>query len=340
MPQIYSQSFAMPGPALLVHGGAWDIPDDALDDHREGVETAVEVGREVLTEGGTALDVVTETVAALEAHGAFDAGCGAMLNQDGEAELDAGVMDGATLDYGSVMAVRRIAHPVRAARRLLDAGRGQVRMLAGAGAEEFAEAEGLALVDNETLICERERTRFRDLREQTEAHHPSRSFRPGAQTPLGGHDTVGCVARDREGGVAVATSTGGTPYKPPGRIGDSPLPGAGFYATENAAASATGWGEAIAAVVLASRTVDAIARGAVPEDAVRERLADMHARVHDHDGKGATGGLIALDAKGRGAVAYTTPRMARGGWHAGGEMWGEVELWSRRSCKCGGVKRS
>ena len=306
----------MPGPALLVHGGAWDIPDAVVRDHRDGLREALGVGRQLLRDGGAALDVVTETVAALEAHGAFDAGCGAMLNQDGAVELDAGIMDGATLRYGSVMATQRVAHPVRVARRLLADDRGQARMLVGEGAERFADAEGFALVDNDALVCERERARYEQLRTEADRVVPSRSFRPQA-----GHDTVGCVARDANGRLAAATSTGGTPFKPPGRVGDSPLPGAGFYATEGAAVSATGWGEAIAAVVLACRTADAVHGGATPEEAARARLLHMHDCVDDPDGEGATGGLLVLDADGHGAVAFTTPRMARAGWHAGGEAW-------------------
>jgi beta-aspartyl-peptidase (threonine type) len=318
---LRSQSFAMPGPALLAHGGAWEIPDNACDDHRDGLESALRTGRELLVNDVAALDVVTETVATLEAHGAFDAGRGAMLNQDGEAELDAGVMEGHTLAYGAVLAVQRIAHPVRVARQLLAAGEGQVRMLAGEGAERFAEAQGFELIEKEDLICDRERDRFAALRKQAEHFYPSQSFRPGAMPSLRGHDTVGCVARDADGQLAAATSTGGTPFKPPGRVGDSPLPGAGFYATEGAAVSATGWGEAIAAVVLASRTVEAIRQGKEAEAAVRTRLADMHAQIQDRGGQGATGGLITLDARGNGAMAFTTPRMARGGWHANAEPW-------------------
>lgn len=323
---ICSASFQMKGPGLLVHGGAWDIPDAACAAHREGLRGALARGRSVLTSGACALDVVTEVVAHLEAHGAFDAGCGAMLNQDGRAELDAGVMDGATYNYGSVIATQKIRHPVRVARRLLDAGRGRVRMLSGAGAERFAEAEGFPLIENSALVCERERARYRRLRAAADSFHPSASFLPGAtgeapEASAGGHDTVGCVARDHHGNLAAATSTGGTPFKPPGRVGDSPLPGAGFYATEHAAASATGWGEAIAAVVLSSRAVDAVERGEAPEAAAHDGLLTMHRRIRNPDGEGATGGLLVLDATGHGAYAFTTPRMARAGWHAGSTAW-------------------
>jgi beta-aspartyl-peptidase (threonine type) len=309
---------------LLVHGGAWDIPDAVLDDHRDGLRTAVDRGRELLVDGAPALDVVTAVVATLEGHGAFDAGRGAMLNQDGEAELDAGVMDGATLAYGAVMATRRLPRPVRVARRLLEAGEGRVRMLAGEGAERFAAAEGMDLVENAHLACDRERERYERLRAQAEAVHPSTSFLPGAPHADAGADTVGCVARDEEGHLAAATSTGGTPFKPPGRVGDSPLPGAGFYATTGGAASATGWGEAIAAVVLSSRAVDNLGRNGHPEQVARRRLRHMHEAVANPEGEGATGGLLLLSADGQGAWAHTTPRMARAGWRAGGEPWVDV----------------
>ncbi len=321
---LTSGAFDDSGPALLVHGGAWAIPDDVLDDHRAGLRDAVATGRDQLRAGAAALDVVTTVVATMEADGAFDAGTGAMLNQDGEAELDAGVMDGTTLDYGAVMSVRRIARPVRAARRLLDAGNGRVRMLAGEGAERFAETEGLAMVENEALVSDRERARYETLRRRADELHPSYSFLPGAPGEDSGADTVGCVARDEAGRLAAATSTGGTPFKPPGRVGDSPLPGAGFYATDTGAASATGWGEAITAVTLSSRSVFDLNDGLHPEAIARERLTHMHEAITNPDGDGATGGLLLMDERGRAAWAYTTPRMARGGWQRGGKIWVEV----------------
>ena len=320
---LHSRSLAPParpdGVALLVHGGAWAIPQDETAAHCDGMRQALARGRDLLLAGTPALDVVAEAVAVLEGHGAFDAGRGAVLTRVGTVELDAGVMDGATLDFGAVACVRRVAHPVRLARRLLERGEGQVRLLTAEGAEQFAEAEGFALVDNAALICDRERRRYDHLRQQAERFHTSHPFLPPRdRMPM---DTVGCVARDRKGRLAAATSTGGTPFRPTGRVGDSPLPGAGYYANEHAAASSTGWGEAIAAMLLAGRAVDTVAASQGPEDAVREQLHAMHQRITNRDGEGATGGLILLDRKGRGAWAFTTPRMARGGWREGGEIW-------------------
>ncbi len=313
---------ALDGPCLLVHGGAWDIPDDACAAHRDGLRQAVARGRTLLEEGAPAVEVAAETVAVLEAHGAFDAGRGAMLNRDGVVRLDAGLMNGATLDYGAVIGVARIVQPIRVAHRLLVRSDGQARILTREGAEAFAEHEGFGLVDNDTLICERERARHAALQAEAKQHHTSHSFLESAGAP---RDTVGCVAKDRDRRLAAATSTGGTPFAPPGRVGDSPLPGAGFYANEHAAASATGWGEAIAAMALTVRSVDAAARGEAPEAAARQRLADMHAAIRNRDGDGATGGLIVMDASGRSAWAFTTPRMARAGWRAGEEPWVRVE---------------
>jgi len=306
---LHSRQIETRGPLLLVHGGAWDIPDAALESHREGLQSVLEVGTAALREETGALAGVTTATRALEAHGAFNAGYGAMLNQAGEAQLDAGVMTGA-LDYGAVMATRRLEHPVGVARRLLETGEGRVRMLAGEGAERFADATGTDLVPNETLVHPRERRRHERIRAQAEANHPSRSFRPGGVDPQG-RDTVGAVMRDATGTFAAATSTGGTPFKPPGRVGDSPLPGAGFYADAQVAVSTTGWGEAIAAVGLARSVRERVRAGDSAEAAARASLSRMHEQVRAPDGEGATGGCIVVTPE-EAAVAFTTPRMARG----------------------------
>ncbi|MFB6272980.1 MAG: isoaspartyl peptidase/L-asparaginase family protein [Salinibacter sp.] len=307
---LHSRQIDAPGSLLLLHGGAWDTPDGVLDEHRTGLRAALDAGEGLVERNRDALDIVTETVGALEDHEAFNAGYGAMLNQDGTAELDAGVMEGATLDYGAVMATQRLAHPVRVARRLLTEGEGRVRMLAGNGAERFAEAQGIELVSNEALVCPRERRRYDRIQAQAEADHPSRSFLPSASN-LGGADTVGAVARTESGHLAAATSTGGTPFKPPGRVGDSPVPGAGFYADAHVAVSATGWGEAIAAVGLARDIRERVRDGTSAEPAARRSLRRMHEEVTSPDGEGATGGCIVVTPDDA-ACAFTAPRMARG----------------------------
>lgn len=307
------------GACLLVHGGAWAIPDEELAAHKDGLEQAIDRGKALLLGGASALEAVVETVALMEAHGAFDAGRGSVLTREGHAELDAGVMDGTGLAFGAVAGVRRLLHPVRTAARLAG-GDGSVRLLGGKAAEQFAAKAGQPLVDPAVLVSAREQARFETLRAQA-GYHPVDPFLPD-DAPRG---TVGCVARDQEGRLAAATSTGGTPFRPAGRVGDTPLPGCGFYATPAAAASATGFGEAIATVLLCGRAVDAVEAGQTPEVAARVRLLHMHDAVRTPDGRGAAGGLLLLGASGQGAWAFTTPRMARGGWAEGGPTWWAVD---------------
>ena len=298
------------GPVVLVHGGAWDIPDRDLAAHRDGLARALRVARHHAETGAAALAVAVEAVAALEAHPAFDAGRGAVLDRDGLPQLDAGVMDGADRRWGAVANVRAVASPIRAARALLDAD-GQARLLVADGAERFAAEVGLPAVDPSAHVVPRERERYDRLR----AHPDFGSGRwagqmdvPRGDAPQG---TVGCVVRDADGRVAAATSTGGAPLTRAGRVGDSPVPGAGYLATARGGASATGWGEAILTVQLSARAVGALP-GLAPADAARQSLAHM-AEVVRWAGP-ATGGLIVVGADGRAGWAFSTPRMARAWW--------------------------
>jgi len=298
------------GPILLVHGGAWAIPDDALADHRDGLQQALGRGQALLEAGAPAVEVVREVVATMEAHGAFDAGRGAVLTDQGMVELDAGLMDGTTHVFGAVAGLTRFLHPIRIADTVRTEGQGKVRLIVGTGAEAFAERHGHASIDPAALIHPREQARFEALREAAR-YHTSDSFR----APRG---TVGCVVRDGQGYLAAATSTGGTPYRPAGRVGDSPLPGGGFYATRHAAASATGWGEAIATVLLCGRVVwEAEGNTQAAEALVRTRLQHMAKTVQSPSGEPATGGLLLVTQDGQASWGYSTPRMARGCWIAG-----------------------
>ena len=297
------------GPALLIHGGAWDIPENEWSAHIDGLHEVRDTGRRLLEAGSRAIDVVTEVVALMELHGAFDAGRGSVLTNDGTVEMDAGIMCGTRSAFGSVALLQETKHPVRLARLLLDAEHAPARFMAGVRADELARASGLQMEPNAWFRCARERDRHARIAEQADTYHTSDTFhaRPAPQ------GTVGCVARDVNGHLAAATSTGGTPFRPCGRIGDSPLPGGGFHADAHAAASATGWGEALAASMLCGRSVlTAHERSAT--DAIESELRSMYARTTAADGSGATGGIILLTARGEGAVAWTTPRMARAGW--------------------------
>ncbi len=300
------------GPLVLVHGGAWDIPLDETDAHLDGLERALRVARRAVERGADALVVAVEAVAALEDHPAFDAGRGSVLDRDGQPQLDAGVMDGATLRWGGVANVRRLKNPIRTARALVGAD-GQARLLVGEGAERFAAELGHPSVPPSALVVEREVERHARLSEHA-AFHTSAAFAGAMDVPRG---TVGCVARDAAGRLAAATSTGGAPYTRAGRVGDSSIPGAGYFADGCGAASATGWGEAILTTQLASRAVASVERGDASVDAARESIEDLAARVRWPGAALATGGLIVVAADGTAGWAFSTPRMARGWWRPG-----------------------
>src|SRR6266852_7256520 len=297
-------------PSLIVHGGAWDIPDESVDACKAGCRRALAAGWSILNDGGSALDAVQAAVVVLEDDPAFDAGFGSHLTLDGHVECDAIVMDGSTLRAGSVASLRHIRNPIRLARRVLE--NCPHMMLVGGGAERFAVDQGLELCEPEDLIAEVERNAWLKCRNGTHAtaHHR-------------GHDqgTVGAVALDRDGRLFAATSTGGTCCKLPGRVGDSPLIGCGCYAdVESGGVSCTGYGEAIMKVVLAKTATDFLRRpeicvntpGASSCDlstadiAAREAIHFLGKRTH------ATGGLILLDRHGNPGFAFNTPRMAYG----------------------------
>jgi beta-aspartyl-peptidase (threonine type) len=284
-------------PVLVVHGGAWAIPDDMVEVHLNGVRHAMAAGWRVLGGGGAALDAVEEAVVIMEDDETFDAGRGSFLNREGKVQLDALIMDGATLRAGGVGCVERIANPIRAARKILSDSP-HVYFVAE-GAERFAAEHGIPLCRNEDLIIPREVERLREFQARA-AEENADLFAPTIS-----HDTVGAVALDRDGNIAAATSTGGTLNKAPGRLGDSSLIGCGCYAdNRTAAASTTGWGEPIMKLVLAKWAADRVASGNSPEWAAPEAIDYLKTRVNGH------GGMILLDSRGRFGIAHNTPRMA------------------------------
>ncbi len=287
----------MHDPVLVIHGGAWAIPDDMVEAHLNGVRNAMAAGWRVLERGGPALDAVEEAVVIMEDDETFDAGRGSFLNRDGKVQLDAFIMDGATLRGGGVGCVERIANPVRAARKILSDSP-HVYFVAE-GAERFAAEHGIPLCRNQDLIIPREVERLREFQAR------AADARADLFAPTISHDTVGAVALDGEGNIAAATSTGGTLNKAPGRLGDSSLIGCGCYAdNQTAAASTTGWGEPIMKLVLAKWAADRVATGSLPEWVAAEAINYLKERVDGH------GGMILLDARGRFGIAHNTPRMA------------------------------
>jgi beta-aspartyl-peptidase (threonine type) len=306
-------------PVLVVHGGAWAMPDDMVEAHIHGVRNALAAGWSVLGRGGAALDAIEEAVVVMEDDETFDAGRGSFLNRDGRVQMDALIMDGATLRAGGVGCVERVRNPVRAARKILSESP-HVYFVAE-GAERFAAEHGVEMCANEELVIAREVERLREYQAAIktptsraegarEMGHPTREsgdLAPGSEmfAPEISHDTVGAVALDRAGNIAAATSTGGTLNKAPGRLGDSSLIGCGCYADNlSAAVSTTGWGEPIMKLVLAKWTADRVLAGNLPEWAAQEAMNYLKQRLNGH------GGIIVLNAAGQVGIAYNTPRMA------------------------------
>jgi L-asparaginase / beta-aspartyl-peptidase len=287
-------------PVLVIHGGAWAMPDDMVEAHLRGVRNALAAGWRVLERGGPALDAIEDAVIVMEDDETFDAGRGSFLNREGKVQMDALIMDGATLRAGGVGCVERLRNPIRAARKILSESP-HVYFVAE-GAEKFAEEHGIKLCRNEDLVIPREVERLRLYQDAAgdSANDGNDLFAPSIS-----HDTVGAVALDRDGNIAAATSTGGTLNKAPGRLGDSSLIGCGCYADNlSAAASTTGWGEPIMKLVLAKWTADRVSAGNLPEWAAKEAMNHLKQRLNGH------GGIIVLNAQGQFGIAHNTPRMA------------------------------
>jgi len=308
--------------ALAIHGGAGALPRSALTPEREqdlrgGLEAALTAGARVLAVDGSALDAVEAAVVVLEDHPLFNAGCGAVLTIDGTAELDAAIMDGTQLRAGAVTQVRRAKNPIRLARRVLE--RLPPVFLAGDGADAYAAEAGVALVDNAYFITDERREQLAALRRAQSPAGPNRGGQPPAASdllhPPDMPGTVGAVARDRHGRLAAATSTGGIVGKRRGRVGDSPVIGAGTYADDAACAvSTTGDGEWLLRLVQA---YDIAARlrygGQSLARAVDEAIGERAVRL------GARGGLIAIGHRGQIVMRHNTAAMLRGCMHEGGQ---------------------
>jgi beta-aspartyl-peptidase (threonine type) len=308
-------------PTLLVHGGAWAIPTAAKAAHEAGVRNALEAGHVILSRGGSAIDAVEAAVIVLENDPTFDAGRGSFLTSDGRVQLDALLMDGGRMKAGGVACVERLRNPIQAARLVLE--KSPHVYFVGAGAEQFAQSHGMALIENSELVLDRERERLEQAKareaagledvtfsgvhlqddKESNTAFPDADVSPG----YGSHDTVGAVALDGRGNLAAATSTGGTLNKTPGRVGDSSLIGCGCYADNlSAAVSLTGWGEPIMKLVLGKWATDRVAAGTAPEMAAREAISYLHNRLGGH------GGIILLGPDGRFGFAHNTPSMAWG----------------------------
>ena len=268
--------------AIIVHGGAGNIPEAYHAPAEAGCRAAANIGWQVLEQGGSALDAVEAAVQALENNPTFNAGHGSVLNRAGRVEMDAGIMDGTTKSVGAVTLIEHFSHPISIARKVME--KTQHHILGAAGAEAFARAQGFTPIQNEALITERRLKQFYDRSQAT------------------GGDTVGAVALDAAGKLATANSTGGVSFKMPGRIGDSPIPGAGFYADNRLGAVATtGQGEHIMRTGLAFLVMRQLELGASASEAARQAEALFLERVP----KGGAGWIV-LDSEGHIGIWHTT----------------------------------
>lgn len=277
---------------LVMHGGAGVITRDKLTPEREAairadLERALRAAHAVLAKGGKSADAVTAAITILEDSPLFNAGKGAVFTHDGLNELDAAIMDGRAHTAGAVAGVRTIKNPILLAKAVMDNGRHV--MLIGRGAEEFAATAGIEIVDPSYFRTEE---RWQQLQQALAEDH---------------FGTVGVVALDRTGDLAAGTSTGGLTNKRYGRVGDSPIIGAGTYADEHCGVSATGHGELFIRYTVAR---DICARVEYAHESLAQAADDVV--MHELVQAGGDGGVIALDAQGHWAMPFNTPGMYRG----------------------------
>jgi beta-aspartyl-peptidase (threonine type) len=297
---------------LVAHSGAGDyskMPPEMIEARRDGMLKAIRAGYAILSRGGASMDAVEATILVMEDSGLYDAGRGAYYTKEGIPEMDAAIMDGRTLQAGSVASVKHIANPIHLARLVME--KTPHVLLVADGAEEFAKSQGIELVSPYYFYTEREWKRFQEAEK--------------AKKVPGGHGTVGVVALDMAGDLAAGTSTGGTVLKMPGRVGDSPIIGAGTYANnDSCAVSATGTGEYFMRNVVASdicarvRYLHATLEQAANDVVMKELVA-----------QNGDGGVIALDRQGNIAAPFNTTGMMTGAVHADGRI--KMSGWSKNA---------
>jgi L-asparaginase / beta-aspartyl-peptidase len=298
--------------ALIAHGGAGNWRPGSEDDAVSGLASAVDAGRSILQAGGTALDAVCATVVSLEDNPIFNAGTGAVLNFDGFCELDASVMESRECRVGAVCAVQRVKNPVLVARKVMEET--DHVMLAGEGALRFARTMGFADHDPVTPARRADWAEKKAHLEDVLGKHSLRMRRFLKEHPEYAGGTVGAAAVDANGVLAAATSTGGVTMKLVGRVGHSPIAGAGNYASAYAAASATGTGEYVMRALATRSIAEAVERGASLAKAVADVL-DRLGRDFDADV-----GFVAVDASGNPVAAHRTRDMPHAWFSADGAV--------------------
>ncbi|KAJ2945991.1 hypothetical protein O0L34_g4910 [Tuta absoluta] len=285
-------------PIIIVHGGAGDIPTSRVQGKLDGVRAAVRAGYDVLKKGGSSLDAVEAAVVSMEIDENFNAGYGSVLNLRGEVEMEASIMSGTKLDVGAITLVKDFMHPISIAHKILTDS--PHSLLGGEGAKLFALEKGFKTVPPESLISQH----AKDALQKFLKHGEFGRTEIGTSDE-GGVGTVGAVAVDANGVVAVATSTGGMSGKAVGRIGDTPQIGSGTYADDNiGGVSTTGHGESILKYCLAHSIIKLMDSGVDANTATRNAVNDMTERLNN------TAGAITLSKKGDVGVHFSSNRMA------------------------------
>lgn len=300
---VWSQSTQKFG--IVIHGGAGTILKSSMTPEKEAaynsaLNEALQIGYKILENGGKSLDAVEAAIRYMEDSPLFNAGKGAVLTEKGEAELDASIMDGSTLMAGAVAGVKHVKNPIKLARLVME--KSPHVMMIGAGAEEFGKENGIEMVDPSYFITKERWEQYQKLLKREEEKKNSEK-----------HGTVGAIALDKNGNLAAATSTGGMMMKKFGRVGDSPIIGAGTYANNNTCAvSATGYGEYFIRLGVAK---DISALMEYKNYSLKKAADEVIAKV----GKlGGDGGVIALDKDGNVAMPFNTDGMYRGYYLNGG----------------------
>ncbi|MCP3162817.1 isoaspartyl peptidase/L-asparaginase family protein [Myxococcus qinghaiensis] len=301
---------------MVIHGGAGVISRENLSPEREAqvravLQQALQAGHAVLAQGGSSLDAVTAAIRILEDSPHFNAGKGAVFTHDGVNELDAAIMDGTTRAAGAVAGLRHVKNPIELARKVME--KSPHVMMIGEGAESFAKAQGVELVDAKYFFTEE---RWQSLQRALEKERaapvpgqPSSSLSPGGDPVTGDHKfgTVGAVALDQAGNLAAGTSTGGMTNKRYGRVGDAPIIGAGTYADPRCAVSATGHGEFFIRYTVARDICARVEYQELPlPEAANVVVNDVLVKA------GGEGGVIAMDREGNVAMPFNSAGMYRG----------------------------
>ncbi|MRT15361.1 isoaspartyl peptidase/L-asparaginase [Vitellibacter sp. q18] len=304
---------------IVIHGGAGTILKENMSDSLEAaykakLKEAISAGYEILKNGGTSLDAVTETINVMEDSPLFNAGKGAVFAHEGSNELDASIMDGATLNAGSVAGVKHIKNPIDLARDVMQ--NSEHVMLYGAGAEEFAKGLGYKMMDTSYFYTQNRYESLQKVLEKEKAQNEKKISIEDSYIKNSKFGTVGCAALDKRGNLAAGTSTGGMTNKRWNRIGDAPIIGAGTYANNNTCAvSSTGWGEYfIRAVVAYDISALMEYKGMSLQAAAREVIQKKISAL------GGDGGIVAIDKDGNFAMEFNTAGMYRATMNSKGEL--------------------